>query len=156
MSTPKQATPYVPLTMYCQNPECAQPIPLPGPKHQAQYASLPTWSKDDWKQAFLCSQCGHAHVYSEQNVRLSLEGTDSPRPKVNLFYCIDYECAAVGCGFPTKLYVVTGADVGITTLYEKVSSFSRLHFPCGLKKVPHSSRLPKYPPPVEPNFLFSF
>jgi hypothetical protein len=155
MTVPMKAEIYAPLTMYCQNPNCGLPIPLPDPTHQPRSANLPNWSKDNWKQAFLCSQCGHAYAYSADGAHSWIEGIDDPRPKVNYLYHISYECAVVGCKFPTRLLVVSG-DEGTTTVYQRAVSCARLHFHCERMGVPHYSRLPPYPPPVEMPCLFSF
>jgi hypothetical protein len=156
MPAPKPAKPYVPLTMYCRNPKCGQPIPLPGPKHKVKVANLPTWSKDDWKQPFLCSQCGHAFEYSGEDVHSVIEGIDDPHPGVNFLYHISYECGWAGCGLPTTLLVVAGKDEGITSVYERAVSSAQLDFQCRQKGAPHLSRLPLPPPYVDMPFVLSF
>jgi hypothetical protein len=156
MPPPNQATPYVPLTMYCRNPECGQPIPLPDPRRQEKFANLLTWSKDNWTQPFLCIQCVHAYDYSGEDVHPVIEGIDDPRPEENFLYRFSYGCDWAGCGLPTTLLVVAGKDEGMPTVYERVVSSRRLYFQCRQKGVPHNSQLPIPPPPIDMKFLLSF
>lgn len=131
MTTPMQATPYVHLTMNCQNPSCGKPIQLPPPTILDASSNRAEWPKGDWLRRFVCAECGQGYEYSSTDIRQAIEATENPWALgQRRCFELQYVCAFGNCCTPIAAYVVGDADLAETALLGRLGPSFVPQFSC--------------------------
>jgi hypothetical protein len=154
MTTPTPTMPYVHWWMDCQNPDCAQPIPLPDPNSPSK-ASNQAALTDSWKRVFLCTQCVHCYEYSRKHIQMGPQETQSCWDNGSCqCYSIHFECDFGTCGTPVELFAVWenwSKSVSIQQVHQAVYHLlhpARLHFFCSNRTLEHRPSVPDPEPTV--------
>ena len=82
----------------CSNVECDHTIPLPGSSHLGKSRRLPGLREDAAPEIYVCPQCAHVYVYTEQDCHEQTSPTTDPY-QLGLLTCgaAVFLCAEENC-----------------------------------------------------------
>lgn len=125
------------------NPRC-NPILLPHPSlpegdefFEEDTYSL-NWPSAEWKAIFGCTQCGHLHEYSAEDVQWNTVSKSSPGTYHSGAHCfsVEFRCGQLNCKAPVRL-LVEKTDADESEIGELLrSGFFVGSLPCGHSILP--------------------